>query len=287
VTRRMFDGIIPDEVPAGADLYAGYDDGDWSDAAELAKKFPGKIVVRVTVSAGDNAGNVLDVENGDATPAQSVGWVQRRRASGAVPSVYCSVSTWPAVRSAFQSQHVAEPYYWVADYSLGDNPPIPSGAIALQYTDTGGYDISVVADYWPGIDPAPTAPPPKPTIQEGTMYLISVTPDPTAPAGTTSTGAGIFTVDAGIVVHVDGGSLAGLQAAGGPPRVVTTAYYQALIAAQPVAGISPAALAAALAPLLPAAPTARQNADAVVAEMGAALGSNGSTTTTSSTTSAN
>jgi hypothetical protein len=267
----MFDGIFPDEVPAGADLYAGYDDGEWDDAAELATRFHGKIVVRVTVAAGDNAGNVLDVENGDASPSQAVGWVQRRRASGAVPTVYCSVSSWPAVRSAFQTQRVAEPYYWVADYSLGEEPPIPAGAIALQYTDTGGYDISVVADYWPGVDPAPPVSPPTPTFQEGTMYLISVTPDPTAPAGKTSTGAGIFTVDAGIVVHVDEGSLAGLEAAGGPPRVVTPAHYERLLAAQPgAAAVDVAALAAALAPLLPAAPTAAAITTAVLEGQAAA-----------------
>ena len=45
--------------------------------------------------------------------------------------MYCSLSTWPAVRSAFSSAGVDEPHYWIAHYD-GD-PTIPDGAIAKQY----------------------------------------------------------------------------------------------------------------------------------------------------------
>jgi hypothetical protein len=75
-------------------------------------------------------------------------------------TVYCNTSEWPQVRAAFQNAGVTEPNYWVAQYD--NNPTIPAGAVAKQYIgDYQGYDKSVVADYWPGVDPAPAPPPPR------------------------------------------------------------------------------------------------------------------------------
>jgi hypothetical protein len=142
------------------------------------------------------------------------------------------MSAWTAVAEAFRARSVAQPHYWVADYSLGDHPAIPAGAVALQYADRGGYDVSVVADYWPGIDPVPTPiPPAQPapahTLEDDMPYLISVIPDPTIPGATS--GAGIFTVDGGTVAHVDEASYAALVARFGQPLVVSPAYYASLL----------------------------------------------------------
>ena len=268
VTRIMYDGIYASDVPAGAQLYASYVDGDWPDYPAMAAKFPNAVHVSVAVTASYNGGKALDVENGDATPAQSVDWVIARRADGQDPTVYCSVSNWPAVKSAFAIRSVSAPHYWVADYSLGDNPSIPDGAVALQYTDKGGYDISVVADYWPGVDPVPVT-----TIPEEDMpYLISVTPDPTNTTDTADKGSGIFSVDGGTVVHVpttpDETNLASRF---GAPIVTSPARYAALIAAQPgVSSINTAELAASLVSALPAAPTTEAIASAVLKAQSAA-----------------
>ncbi len=64
------------------------------------------------------------------------------------------------MRGAFGDAHVLEPHYWVAAHP-GAGATIPPGAIAHQYADTGPVDLSVVADYWPGVDP-----PPIPTSKE-------------------------------------------------------------------------------------------------------------------------
>lgn len=160
MTRIMFDGIDPATVPAGARLYAGYVNGSWQSYAPLAAKFPNALHVSIAVNVSATA-RVLDVETGDATPAQAPGWVEdMRRGGNPYPVVYCNTSTWPAVRAEFAAQHVAEPLYWLAEYveDPRDVPALPSGAVALQYYDFGGYDISIVADYWPGLDPAPVAP---------------------------------------------------------------------------------------------------------------------------------
>jgi hypothetical protein len=146
----MYDAITASNIPAGAELLAGYGDGLYNDFAAERARFPGAIVVQIAVFARDNLGVVLDVENGDATPAEAPGWVVMRRKAGVDPTVYCNASTWPAVRAAFRAAGVAEPHYWIAAYD-GD-PTIPAGAIAKQWRDAGPYDQSAVADYWPGVD---------------------------------------------------------------------------------------------------------------------------------------
>ena len=262
MNRTMYDGIVTGNLPAGAALYAGYEDGAWPDAAALAQRFPSAIIVRVTVSASDNEGQVLDVENGDATPAQAVGWIQRRRSAGIDPSVYCNSSTWPAVRAAFAAAGVAEPHYWIAQYD-GD-PTIPDGAIAKQYASNTGYDTSSVAAYWPGIDPTSN-----PTQnQETDMILHAITGNPE-----------IWALSGGLYWHVDDPqSMASYEKAGVPMAVITGAEHAAILAAAapvPVTvTIDAAQLAAALAPLL-AAPTAAQNATATAALLATDLAAKG------------
>lgn len=184
--RMMFDSIDVMTLPAGADLYAGYDDGNWPDAAAIAARFPNARVIRVTTNPADNEGDVLDVENGDATPADIPGWVARRRGSGAWPSIYCALGTWSACRTAVARARLAVPPWWVAAYP-GCGPALYPTSVAHQYASYAGfgYDVSVVADYWPGIDPPPI--PPRPP--EDPMSLAMTT----APDGTVTiaaTGAG-------------------------------------------------------------------------------------------------
>lgn len=156
MSRIFYDSINATRIPRDAAGVLGYDDGPiskWQDA--WWGLFPHSVVGRITVFSQDNIGQILDVEQGDATPAESVDWVLRRRAAGVDPTVYCNTSTWPEVRAAFRARKVQEPHYWVAQY---DNvQQIPMGAVAKQYynNDALGYDMSVVSDYWPGIDAAP------------------------------------------------------------------------------------------------------------------------------------
>lgn len=152
--RTMYDAVNAANIPPGAVMVAGYIDRikllPWS-AADWAR-FPAAVHVTIVKKASTNDGHVLDVEPGDATPAEAPGWVLMRRVAGADPTVYCSWSAWPSVRAAFRAAGVAEPHYWIARYD-GD-PTIPAGAVAKQYRGNvaPGYDVSSVADYWPGVD---------------------------------------------------------------------------------------------------------------------------------------
>ena len=180
MTRTMYDGVDPTKLPRGAQLYAGYDDGRWPDAAAIAAAHPGVPVVRITTDPGDNLGQVLDVESGDATPNQAPAWCARAQ----LPTVYCSRSAWPGVRQAFANAEEPEPSWWLADYQLSDHPapPVPPGAVALQYYSGPDYDVSTVSNYWPGIDglnPPPLPPPapsPGPALTEETQTMFAHDP---------------------------------------------------------------------------------------------------------------
>lgn len=171
MTRTMYDAIDALSLPAGGDLYAGYVDGKWPSADAIQQRFPHALVVRIATNPATDGGVVGDgpPDNGDW--AEWIGWVRRRRAARVDPTMNCSLSQWPAGRAAFASAGVAQPHWWIAHYS--PDHTIPAGAVALQHTNLPGYDVSAVADYWPGVDPAPTAAPAA-LIEEDTMVIVAV-----------------------------------------------------------------------------------------------------------------
>lgn len=154
--RVFYDAVQPGNIPSTAAGVAGYVDGRYAWSAADWARFPNAVHVRIACFARTNDGHVLDVETGDATPTQAPGWVRMRRQAGVDPTVYCSLAWWPSVRAAFIAQGVPEPHYWIAAYP-GNGPRLYAGAVAHQYANPGPYDLSVVADYWPGVDIVPTA----------------------------------------------------------------------------------------------------------------------------------
>jgi len=151
----MYDSVNVAGIPASAAMVAGYVDGNYANIPALRARFPHATVVEIAIAHTTRA-QVLDVETGDATPAGAVLWCTQTMADtpNTELTVYCNSSTWPAVRAAFAAAGVSEPQYWIADYD--HSAVIPAGAVAKQYTNTASYDISVVADHWPGVDPDPT-----------------------------------------------------------------------------------------------------------------------------------
>ena len=152
----MFDAVNVLNIPAGATMVGGYTSGLYPTLVRLEVLFPHAVRVSIAVDAAHDA-DVLDVERGDATPAQAPSWATRQRLRGAVPCVYCSSDTWPAVVAAFKAARLPLPLWWEAHY---DGVAVLSpGSIAKQYA-TGRYDTSCVATWWPGVDipavPAPT-----------------------------------------------------------------------------------------------------------------------------------
>jgi len=156
----MYDSITAGLIPRDAQLVAGYVDGLYAWSADDWALFADIPHVRIAVFPTTDDGNCANVEAGDMTPENVVGWVELRRAAGVDPSVYCSAASWATVRAQFQAQGVAEPHYWIATWDSVQ--AIPPGAVAHQYDNGPNFDTSIVADYWPGVDPM-TAPTPAPS----------------------------------------------------------------------------------------------------------------------------
>src|ERR1035437_3344497 len=73
----MYDSTNADDIPSGAEIVAGYIDGgfDWSVANW--ERFSDAQKIRITVTASNLQADVLDVENGDASPGQAAEWVRQ------------------------------------------------------------------------------------------------------------------------------------------------------------------------------------------------------------------
>ena len=241
MTRTMYDGVTATRLPVSAAVVGGYVDGLYKWSAADWARFPRSVKVRIAVFAATNDGHVLDVEPGNATPAQSVDWVLMRRRAGVDPTVYMNSSTWSTVRAEFTSRRIAEPHYWVAAYD--DKAVIPAGAIGKQYynNDTLGYDLSVVADYWPGVDARPT---PSPAVlRENEMILHTITGSPE-----------VWALSGSLYWHVaDPQSLNSYKAAGVPQATITLAEHTAILAA--TNALSAPAIGAAVAASLNGAST--------------------------------
>lgn len=158
--RTCYDAITPSNIPTSAQMVAGYIDGRYAWTAAEWARFPHSVKARIAVFSSTNDGHILDVEPGCSTPGNAPGWVMRRRKAGIDPTVYCSLSAWPTVRAAFRNAGVAEPHWWIAAYP-GIGAVLYGGSIAHQYANPGPVDVSVVADYWPGVDPKSTTPTPE------------------------------------------------------------------------------------------------------------------------------
>lgn len=150
--RKMFDAVTATNCPNDGDLYGGYIDGNWPNAAEMARLHPTKRIVTITIWGGP--ADVIDIENGDADEPQAIRWTVARRLLGKDPTAYCSVERWQRrVVPSFAAARVALPHWWAAGYHVPPTPYMAPGAVATQWTDTGAYDESLVADFWPGVDP--------------------------------------------------------------------------------------------------------------------------------------
>lgn len=164
MTRLMYDSTTPGDNPDGGDLYAGYTDGRYANMAALAAAQPGKVLVAIS-AVGTNTGVVGDCEPGCIWPQeQIVLWVEKRRRAGVEPTVYVGAANLASVVAAFDAMGVAHPVaFWTAHYT---NTPHLCGTgcaygrglgVNVAATQYGGdlpghYDISLVADHWPGID---------------------------------------------------------------------------------------------------------------------------------------
>jgi hypothetical protein len=146
MTLIMRDSIDPFAIPLdNLAAVAGYGDGTYQWPSEGWARFPASVVPLSIVVHASNAGDILDVESGAASPQDCPGWAdnfdrpRRRR-----PTIYCNRQTIAEVRMWMG----ARPFDWWAA-TLDGIADLP-GAVAVQYAgeaQTGGhYDESVILD---------------------------------------------------------------------------------------------------------------------------------------------
>jgi len=115
----MFDTVDTPLLPPGGFAYAGYVDGRFANTAQIRARFPHASVLSIAVFARDNA-DCLDIETGDASPAQAAGWVSRQLARGLKrPCLYASASVMREVLSDMKAAGVPRSLLrlWSAHYT--------------------------------------------------------------------------------------------------------------------------------------------------------------------------
>ncbi len=178
MTLTCFDAVNIEHIPSDATIVAGYVNGYWPTYNSLVARFPHAHHISIAVTSGVVA-DVLDVERGDATPHDVPTWVNRMRALGRKPVVYCSVASWPSVQAECAKSGVAEPFWWAADWT--NRAHLYPGSVATQWADgTDAYpglalytDTSMVSPNFPGLYC------PSPTLQKLAELKLVGLPNPT------------------------------------------------------------------------------------------------------------
>lgn len=182
MTILMLDSVDARSFPSSGYLAgAGYVNGRWPSFNAIRARFPHLPALSITVNASGDA-QCLDVEAGDATPAQVPGWFDRQHAlhPARTPVLYCSASTTSAVRAAAGSRHYL---LWSAHYGKGPHICSPSvcgypQADATQWTNIGPHgenvDQSLLSTaFFYSFAPRPVLPPSAPVLSIGKHDPVS------------------------------------------------------------------------------------------------------------------
>lgn len=167
----MYDAVDVAAIPPGAEIVAGYIDGNWPTYDALVAAFPNAQHVSIATGATGGAGaRVADCETGDFTPASAGQWAAGEIKAGRRPCIYYSKAAAPAVAQGLKDAGVSptEVDFWIADWT-GQAHLIP-GSVATQWgspsTGSGGnFDVSETDGTWPAA-PAPDPQPEPPSTEE-------------------------------------------------------------------------------------------------------------------------
>lgn len=138
----LFDSIDLAQIPANPEAVAGYVGGRWPTYNELVARFPHAHHLSIAVTAQQRA-RCLDIEPGDASPAQAPAWFRNLADhSQGPPVLYCSASKAAEVIATMDMAGIARGQYliWSAHYTHAGHICSPSDcgyaqADATQWTD--------------------------------------------------------------------------------------------------------------------------------------------------------
>lgn len=139
---RIYDSVSPSQIPAH-EAAALYSNGSYAANPSQVGQLGHQLWIDVT---GYNySASVLDVEPGDATPAQAASWAYHRLSQhpDALARIYTFQNQWPAVKQAIAglpSWMQARVHWWIADPT--GVPHMVQGANATQWYWGSNYDQS-------------------------------------------------------------------------------------------------------------------------------------------------
>lgn len=155
----MYDDVNVNLIPADATHIAAYADGRYENLAEIKKRFPKAVILKIDVRGSYRNGDVLDVEPGDATNSDAVVWFNARRGHTATPKpiLYTSAGNVAALNATLQKAGIKRTDYfvWSAHYSGKKHICAPKNcgypqADGTQWTDKShgrSLDESLMEDY--------------------------------------------------------------------------------------------------------------------------------------------
>lgn len=164
--RLGYDAVTWQNIPSDAPFVLGYVDGNYAWPQEAWDHFKALGIPAATIAVETSTdANVLDCEPDNPVdptrnPEDAVPWAQRQ----AHPVIYCSQENVPLMVAAFSAAGVPQPMYDVCDDTQSSHSWSGNGAnvVSTQYNITDSVDFNLVADYWPGVDPAPAQSDPTP-----------------------------------------------------------------------------------------------------------------------------
>lgn len=140
----MYDSTDVSQIPADATAVGGFLAGALIPATypEVVRRWPHAHHLSIAVVAGED-GDCLDIEKGDATPADAPPWFHRQVKRGVgQPVLYANLSTMLAVIAALTEAGIQRHEYrlWTAHYTdqphlCGPSEGLPTLADATQWTD--------------------------------------------------------------------------------------------------------------------------------------------------------
>jgi hypothetical protein len=168
---RGADSITAAAMPPDLDVYCGYlPPSSFANLPDVEKTFPGKRYVGFTPS-NISSGDCLDVEPGDASPAECPGFVlaNPRPPHVVKPMIYASAGDVAACVDELSSAGISRARYFIfSAHWIGRHVCAPGicgypQADQTQYANAPGYDSDVFAAYVF----APAVPAPLPGIPAG------------------------------------------------------------------------------------------------------------------------
>lgn len=182
MSLTMYDSVDISQIPASASAVAGYVNGRFQTVPALRQCFPGARILTIAVTADADA-DCLDIETGDAHPAQAAAWYARQRIRGVTrPVLYASASVMQNdVVPLIQAAGILRPAVrlWSAHYTKAAHICGPATCRAMsisadgtQWTDrASGRDLDeslLAADFFGTVpDWQETMMSKLPTLQQG------------------------------------------------------------------------------------------------------------------------